>query len=38
MLGVVLLDAVLCVDLYYMFFYATLNINNKEKSKKVSKY
>ena len=38
MLGVVLFDAVFCVDLYYMFFYATLNINNKEKSKKVSKY
>ena len=33
MLAVILLDAVLCADLYYMFFYATLNINNKGKNK-----
>ena len=38
MSAVILLDAVVCADLYYIFFYATLNVNNKEKSKKVSKH
>ena len=37
MLTIILLDVVIYVDSCYVF-YAILNINDKEKNKKVSKY